>query len=144
MKKLLFSNPTVALPASLALLVMRLVFGLFMLIGHGWGKLMNFSAISERFMDFMGLGSTVSLALAVFAEVVCAFLVSIGLLTRAALIPLIITMAVAAFIAHGNDPFFAPPREASKEMALLFLSGYLAIFLAGPGRFSLDQWLKKS
>jgi putative oxidoreductase len=142
MKQFLFSNPTHSTPASVSLLIQRLVFGLFMLIGHGWGKLTNFSAISERFMDFMGLGTTVSLALAVFAEVICAFLVAVGLFTRAALIPLIITMTVAAFIAHGNDPFFAAPREASKEMALLFLAGYLSIFVAGPGKFSLDRLLK--
>jgi len=142
MKKFLFSNSTSSTAASTALLIQRIVFGLFMLIGHGWVKLTNFSTISERFIDFMGLGSTVSLALAVFAEVVCAFLVAIGLFTRAALIPLIITMAVAAFIAHGNDPFFAPPREASKEMALLFLAGYASILVAGPGKFSIDRLLK--
>lgn len=142
MKKCLFSNSTHTTPASVSLLIQRLVFGFFMLIGHGWGKLMNFSDLSERFLDFMGLGSTLSLALAVFAEVVCAFLVGIGLFTRAALIPLIVTMAVAAFIAHGSDPFFARPLEPSKEMALLFLAGYLSIFIAGPGKFSVDRLLR--
>lgn len=141
-KRLLFSCPGLSTPASVSVLIQRLVFGFFMLIGHGWVKLNHFSAISERFMDFMGLGSTVSLALAVFAEVVCAFLVGIGLFTRAALIPLIITMSVAAFIAHGNDPFFAAPGAPSKEMALLFLAGYLSIFMTGPGKFSVDRLIK--
>lgn len=140
MKKLLFSNPTHSTPASISLLIQRLIFGFFMLFGHGWGKLTNFSEVSERFMDFMGLGSTFSLALAVFAEVFCAFLVGIGLLTRAALIPLIITMLVAAFMVHGADPLFG--RGPSKEMALLFLAAYVSIFVAGPGKFSIDRLLK--
>jgi len=111
-----------------------------MLFGHGWGKLVTFGDRMDSFPDPLGVGSAVSLGLAVFAEVVCAFLVSIGLLTRAALIPLIITMLVAAFIIHGPDPLFGSGR--TKEMALLFLAGYLSIFVAGPGKFSLDRLLK--
>jgi len=42
-------------------------------------------------------------------------------------------MAVAAFIAHGADPF------AKKEMALLYLVGFLTVALMGPGRYSIDQ-----
>jgi putative oxidoreductase len=41
-------------------------------------------------------------------------------------------MLVAAFIVHGDDPF------QKKELALLFLTPFLALLLAGPGRFSLD------
>lgn len=128
------------------MLILRLVFGGFMLVGHGWGKLMNFEAIVEsgRFLDFMGLGSRVSLGLAVFAEVVCAGLVALGLFTRASLVPLIITMVVAAFIAHGADPFFMPqPIDRSKEPALLFLAAYAALFVAGPGKLSLDALIRK-
>lgn len=120
---------------------MRLVFGLFMAVGHGWGKLVNFGDRADGFMDFMGLGSTVSLGLAVFAEVFCATLVALGLFTRAALIPLMVTMCVAAFIAHGADPLFASGR--SKEPALMFLAAYVAIFVAGPGKFSLDSLIRK-
>ena len=142
MKKLLFSVSPLSTPASLSTLVLRLVFGLFMLAGHGWRKLIGFSDIAEGFMDFMGLGSTVSLGLAVFAEVVCAALVALGLFTRAALIPLIITMGVAAFIRHGPDPLFMGSGP-SKEPALLFMGAFLAIFLAGPGKFSLDAMIRK-
>ncbi len=143
MKKLLFSNSTHTLHASIGLLVMRLVYGLFMAAGHGWGKLVNFGDRADGFMDFMGLGSSVSLGLAVFAEVFCAVLVALGLFTRAALIPLIITMAVAAFMVHGNDPLFPSGLERSKEPALMFLAAYVAIFIAGPGKFSLDRLIRK-
>ena len=41
-------------------------------------------------------------------------------------------MGVAAFIVHGADPL------AKKEMALLYFIAFVAIFLAGPGKFSID------
>lgn len=136
MKKLLFSNSVVGARASASLLILRLMFGLGMAFGHGWGKLMEFETKSESFMNFMGMGSSVSLALAVFAELFCAILVAMGLLTRAALIPLIVTMAVAAFMVHGADPF------SGKEMALLYLAAYLSLFITGPGKFSGDHLVR--
>ena len=52
-------------------------------------------------------------------------------------VPLIITMAVAAFIVHAEDPF------SRKEHALLFLVPYLTLMLTGAGRFSLDSRVLK-
>ena len=143
MKKLLFSMSPLSTAGSLSALVLRLVFGIFMLAGHGWGKMVGFADRMDVFPDPLGVGSAVSLGLAVFAEVICAFLISIGLLTRAALIPLIITMVVAAFMVHGGDPLFMSGAERSKEPALLFLGAYVALFLSGPGKYSLDAMLRK-
>lgn len=140
MKKLLFSNPTTSTPASVGLLIQRLIFGGFMLVGHGWGKMVGFSERMDNFPDPLGVGSPVSLALVVFAEVFCAALVTLGLLTRTALIPLIVTMAVAAFVIHGGDPWFG--RGPSKEMAVLFLAAYTTLFVAGPGKYSFDQLIR--
>lgn len=111
-----------------------------MLIGHGWGKLASFGDRMGGFPDPLGIGSAASLGGAVFAEVVCAALVTIGLFTRAALIPLIFTMAVAAFMIHGSDPFFGSGR--SKEMALLYLVSYVVLFLTGPGKYSVDKQVR--
>jgi len=140
MKKFLFSNPTVSTPASLSLLILRIVFGGFMLLGHGLPKLMSFGEKAAGFPDPLGVGPQTSMALAVFAEFFCAVLVTAGLLTRAALVPLMVTMAVAAFMVHGPHPWFGAPP--SKEMALLFLGAYAALFAAGPGKFSVDQMIR--
>jgi len=121
----------------LGLLILRLGVGGMILFGHGWGKLVGFSVISQRFPDPLGLGSTVSLSLAVFAEFFCAIAVMMGLLTRLAVIPLCITMFVAAGIIHGLDPW------SKKEMALLYAVPFLVLFFTGPGRFSLDRMLGK-
>ena len=88
-------------------------------------------------MDFIGLGSTVSLSLAIFAELICSALLILGLGTRAILIPLIITMITAAFIAHGADPL------GDKEPSLMYLIGYVSIFIMGAGKYSLDAMVFK-
>lgn len=134
MKKLLLSTKAISL--DLGLLVLRLAFGGLML-SHGWPKLMNFSDRMDRFSDPLGIGSTASLSLAVFAEVFCAGFLILGLLTRLSLIPLMITMAVAVFIVHANDPF------SRQELGLLYLLAYAALFITGPGKFSLDKMIGK-
>lgn len=119
----------------LASLLLRLAFGLFMIIGHGWPKLLRFFGDEPiGFRDPFGLGPEVSLALVVFAEVLCAALLMAGLFTRWVTLPLIFAMLVAFFVAHFDDPF------AKQEKALLYLFGYLGILLLGPGRYSIDHW----
>jgi putative oxidoreductase len=119
------------------LLVSRVLISVFMLT-HGWPKLMRFfSEESIKFADPIGVGVIPSLLLAVFSEVVCSVFIILGLGTRAASIPLIITMLVAAFIVHADDPF------ARKEMALLYLFGYIMLLILGSGKYSIDRYFKK-
>lgn len=122
--------------AGVGLLILRVGFGLMMLLGHGWGKLTNFPP--EQFFDPFGLGVTVSAALAIFAEVFCAALIVLGLGTRLAAVPLVITMAVAAFMFHGDDPLFMSAGKA-KEPALIYLTAFLTLFFTGGGFLSLDR-----
>jgi putative oxidoreductase len=140
MKRYLISCPPTSFKSSLCLLLMRVVFGGGMLVGHGWGKLTNFGSAVEGFPDPLGIGSFMSLLGAVLAETVFAALVTAGFLTRVALVPLIFTMAIAAFMIHGGDPLFGP--GPAKEMALLYMFGYIVILIGGPGRFSVDHYLK--
>lgn len=121
------------------LLILRLTFGVSMIYGHGAGKLMRlFSGEEITFFDPFGIGDFASLALVVFAEVLCAGLVAIGFLTRLATIPLIIAMSVAVFMANAGEPF------AKLEKALLFLMVFVALAITGPGKFSIDALIKKN
>ncbi len=119
-----------------ALLILRLGFGILILM-HGFGKITNFNSLQNKFMNFMGMGSTVSLVLSIFAEFFCAILLIMGLFTRFACIPLIITMSVALFMVNNGDVF------GKGEAAALYLLGFVAILLAGPGRVSLDRMIGK-
>jgi len=127
---LLNSEP---IAADLGLLLLRLYAGITMLWQHGWPKLEGFSEKMDTFGDPIGLGSAVSLGLITFAETVCAALVAAGLWTRISTIPLIIGMAVAAFMSHGDEPF------KKQELPVFYLVAFVAILLAGSGRFSLDR-----
>ena len=121
-----------------ALFILRVVIGIFMLT-HGWGKMETlFSGEPIQFADPIGLGTTFSLALAVFAEVLCSILLIIGLGTRLAAIPLLITMLVAVFIIHANDGF------DKQEFALLYALIYLTIAIIGAGKYSLDYLISKN
>ncbi|WP_462220872.1 DoxX family protein [Ferruginibacter sp.] len=103
MKKLL-STKYSAGAFSTAMLVLRLGVGILMLM-HGYTKLMKFSTMKNDFMNFMGIGSTMSLALVVFAEFFCSVFLILGLFTRLATIPLIIATCVMVFMANKGDVF---------------------------------------
>lgn len=121
--------------ASLALLLLRLAVGTFMLT-HGAGKMATlFSGDPIRFADPIGIGATASLALIVFAEVFCSILLILGLVTRFSAIPPLVGMLVAAFIVHGQDPF------GNRELALFYSVIYLVLILTGAGKFSIDYLL---
>ena len=122
-------------PVSLdfGLLTLRIGAGGTMIWQHGWPKLAGFTEIMDKFGDPIGLGPAISLGLIVFAETVCAALVALGLWTRLSTVPVIIGMAVAAFVANGDQPF------KTKELAVCYMVAFLAIFFAGSGRFSLDR-----
>ncbi len=128
-------------PASLSIdwaaLLLRIVFCSLMVYNHGTMKLALFGEDPASFPDAVGLGSTASYYFVVFAEAICSVLVLFGVFTRLALIPLLVTMAVAAFSVNWDNPL------TDKELPLLYFSVYAAIFLLGPGRFSLDVWFFK-
>lgn len=146
--------PGPAPATSVGLLVLRLGVGGFML-SHGWGKLrMLLAGDFATLGDPIGLGDVPSLVLVVIAELVCSLLVILGLATRFAAVPVVIAMAVAAFVVHAADPlsaeraaiaFFQGESETwfSKEPALLFLIPFLSLIFTGPGEISLDAVIRR-
>lgn len=118
---------------STGLLVLRVGIGVLMLV-HGIAKIQGFSEMSKAFPDPIGLGSQLSLILAIGAEVGCSLLLIAGVATRLATIPLAFTMLVALLVVHKADPWQA------KELAAAYLLVYVSLLLTGPGRFSFDHW----
>lgn len=112
-------------------LCLRLGVGISMLT-HGVPKLMSFGSLHNSFPDPIGMGSTLSLIMAIGAEVGCSVLLIFGLLTRFAVLPLIFTMCMAFFVVHGGDPY------STRELAALYAIIYLAILAMGSGKISLD------
>ncbi len=87
------------------------------------------------FPDPLGIGSSISLGLAIFGELVCSMGFIIGLLYRLAMIPMIFTMVIAFFVIHANDAF------AVKELAFVYLAVFVLMYIAGPGKFSVDNFI---
>lgn len=120
---------------NIVLLITRIAVGSFMLT-HGIPKLMKFFSTGDvTFSDPLGVGTIPSLMMAIFAEVFCSILVILGLGTRIAVIPLIITMLVAVVLVHASDPF------GKKELGLMYLTIYMFLIVVGSGKYSLDEWL---
>lgn len=122
---------------NVGLLVLRVWLGLSMLLLHGWGKVQGHAEAAATFPDPLGVGNALSLNLVIFAEVLCAILLVAGLAARFALIPLIVTMAVAFVTVHG----WALSGEMSGELAFIYLAGFVALLIAGPGRYSFDHYI---
>ncbi|HLN20734.1 MAG TPA: DoxX family protein [Bacteroidales bacterium] len=138
MQKFIFSTNSGETLNDLWIMVLRIVLSVFMFT-HGWPKItMLIGGNGSEFPDPLGIGNTLSLLLAVTGEVIAPLLIIPGLVTRLATIPVLTAMSVAAFIVHREDTF------GNKELALLFLAGFLTILIMGPGRFSIDQLIRKN
>lgn len=121
---------------NLATFALRVAFGVLM-VPHGYNKLVRFAEQKKDFMNFLGLGSTITLILVIFAEFFCSIFLVMGLFTRLVASVLLIEMCVVVFKVHNSDVF------GDGEMGLLYLTGYLAIVLLGAGKASLDGILGK-
>lgn len=118
------------------LLFFRLCLGGLMIVNHGWMKIINYETLKTEFMSFLGMGSQMSLILAITAEILCSILLIFGLYTRLALIPLIITMLVAMGV-HGIEIF------GEAEMSFLYFIGFVFLLISGPGENSIDARMNK-
>jgi putative oxidoreductase len=121
-----------------ALLVLRLVSGIAF-IRHGLSKIQNP-------LGWMGPDSSmpaVLQALAAISEFGGGIAWILGALTPLASFGILATMAVAASKHIGRGDPFVGKGGPSYELALVYLSIALLLMLAGPGRYSVDAWLRK-
>ena len=123
-----------SLNTDLATLLLRFIFG-GMFVRIGYMKLASYNDYLPMFGDVIGIGAKFSFDLVIFAELVCGFFVLIGFLTRLTVIPILITMIVAFFVAHKMDAFDA------KALPFLYMLLCLVVFVLGSGKFSIDALL---
>ena len=122
---------------NLAILVLRLTFGLMICILYGFDKLMHFSNLRIIFPDPLHIGHQWSLVLVIFAEVFCGLLIVLGLFTRFAALVLTISMGVAAFLVLKGHV------QTGHEGAYLYLAAFFTLLMVGPGRISVDAMMGK-
>ncbi len=130
---------------SLFLFYMRLTWGhQFFIIGMG--KLSNIQQTADFFSSLNFSFPLFDAYLVGIFEAVCGLLILVGFASRLAAIPLIVIMLTALSTAHApeisNFRFLLEPLSLVKQTPYPFLITSLLVFIFGPGRISLDAWLK--
>jgi putative oxidoreductase len=105
----------------------------------GWGKLHNLDQVIGYFGELGIPHPELQAPFASGTELVCGTLVLIGLFTRVASVPLIITMIVAIVTAKKDDVSSVGDLFGLIEWSYIAMLVWLG--LAGPGPLSLDALL---
>lgn len=113
------------------LLFLRVSAALLLLQIHGLPKLLNWSTELQRIEDPFGLGATLTLAMAVFAEVICPVLLILGVFARLACLPVLAVLGVALVVVHPEWSL----EEA--QFAWLFTVLYAGLAITGPGAWAI-------
>jgi putative oxidoreductase len=111
--------------------IIRIVIALLFL-EHGSAKLLGFPSPPNGSPAFMSL-----LWIQGLFELIGGALLAIGLFTRPVAFVLAGNMAVAYFMAHEPKNFF--PLLNGGDAAILYCFVFLLFFVAGPGRWSVDN-----
>lgn len=120
-----------------ALLFNRILVSLSLLFIHGLDKLKHFQAGGDEFPDPFHWGPAVTFYFACFATVFCPLLIMVGMFTRvAAALALSVTLT-GLLLVHAHDPLVV------KDTPYIYSVALATIFLLGPGKYSLDQWILK-
>lgn len=136
-KKFLFGTSSEeTLFGDISMTFLRVSAGVLMLFLHGLGKF----PVSQMFIDAVGgLGFPMPILfawLAMIAELVGSIFLILGLFTRPSAFLLAITMFVATFGRHINDPWKV------KELAFIYFAIFVVFTFKGASRFSVDRLIK--
>lgn len=119
------------------LLFMRVSVSLLLLHVHGLPKLMHWSVEVQRIEDPFGLGGTLTLGLAVFAEVICPVLLILGVWARLACLPILAVLAVAVLFVHPEWSL------EQGQFAWLLMILFAGLAITGPGSLVMGKALHK-
>jgi len=120
------------LPPTLTRLVIGWVF-----LQSGWGKLHSLEKVVAFFTQLGIPAPEFQAKLVACTEFVCGALILLGLATRIATIPLMITMAVALMTALKSDIHGLSDLFGVSEFLYIALLAWLGVYGAGP--LSLDR-----
>ena len=127
--------------SDIGLLILRIFPGVVMFLNHGLNKISAGIAKWERLgvalTDLIGFESLKIFFgfMASYAESIGALFIMLGLLTRFSSFLLFFTMMVASLKHYFEGEF--------SELAFIYGCIYFALIISGPGKYSVDNILKK-
>ncbi len=125
----------------LALLIIRAVFGVFMLL-HGVNKIRSGLDGTAGWFGSIGMRRPALQArTAAWTEICAGALFAVGLLTPVAAAAIISVMCVAIITVHLKVGFFIFLPDGGWEYCASIAAVAAAVAVAGPGRASLDELL---
>jgi putative oxidoreductase len=118
----------------------RIVVG-WVFLWSGWGKLNALDRITQNFVEWGIPFPEIMTPFVSGVEFFGGLLLLLGLFTRVAAVPLVITMIVAILSAKLDQIDSLETLLGFEEIAYMALFGWLAV--AGPGPISLDWLLQR-
>jgi putative oxidoreductase len=119
-----------------ALLIHRVIISILFVFGYGLKKLKMLINGEDFFYNFLGFGSDITLLLALIGELIAPVFIIIGYKTRFFTALPLFMMFIVVFDVKSGEPF------KSYESALLYLISLSIIIIAGPGKYSTDNYIK--
>jgi putative oxidoreductase len=125
----------------IGLLIIRIVFGFFMVYNHGYGKILGgperWERLGNALTSIIGFESLQLFfgLMASLSESVFSIFIIFGLLTRISASFLGFTMTIAT-LKHLM-------KYELPEMAIIYLTFSFLIFISGPGKYSIDNLILK-
>jgi putative oxidoreductase len=124
----------------LALLLARLTVGV-LFVSTGWGKVHDLGKVADYFAELKIPMPALNAFVASWTELIGGSLLVIGLASRLASVPLVVTMIVALITAkraeiHGLPDLFG-------EIEWTYLALLVVIAIVGPGKASVDGFIAK-
>jgi putative oxidoreductase len=122
----------------LAPLLGRLALGLLFML-DGWAKAHNLAGVTDVFKELGIPAPALNAAVVAYSQLICGALLVVGLFTRLATIPIVVSMAIALLTAKRDKIHGLYDLVGQDELTYLVM--LLMIALIGPGIASLDHLL---
>ena len=121
----------------IALFVFRIALSLELIVAHGLKKLGVGVAEAEQVPNPLHLPQEFNSLFADTANLVFPVFVIFGLFTRVVVLPILAVTLTGYFILHWNDALLI------KDTPFMYSLCYLFLFFVGPGKYSIDNYLRK-
>lgn len=133
-KYLLYSDLGTSL-TNWAMLFFRVLLAVELFRVHGMKKFRGNNGKPEVVPNPLGLPQALNNLVATLSDTVVPILVTLGALTRLAVLPTIGVTAVGYFVVHKNDSL------EIRDVPYVYTICFLFLLVAGPGTLSVDHYL---